>query len=96
MTAVGMVMVDAAAVPARASDAGSGFEEMMPDGNDRLTRPELRWCLFESIRLDGVLAEVHANKNWGKDSYDTRASAYRKSCVNRNYEEGTRRRSSRN
>ena len=86
--AVGMVALDEAAAPARASDAGFRFQETTPDADDRLTRSELRWCLFESIRLDGVLAEVHANRNWGKDSYDARASTYRKNCVRKNYEEG--------
>ena len=56
------VLASLAAAPAHAS----GPEETVPGADDRLTLAELRWCLFEPVRLEGDNAETDAGATGGR------------------------------
>ena len=62
-------------------------EETIPDENDSLTLTELRWCIFEDVRLGGEYKEVDDYKRWEVDSYNARVSQYNHRCYNRGYYE---------
>ena len=62
-------------------------EETIPDENDHLTLSELRWCTFESARLDGESNELDAHKGWEVDSYNARINHYNHRCSDKSYYE---------
>lgn len=62
-------------------------EEVIPDENARLTLRELRWCIFEDIRLEGESNEIDSYKGWEVDSYNTRINQYNRRCLNKSYYE---------
>ena len=83
--AAGMVMATLAAVPAHAGDADAGPEEAMPDTDDRLTVPELRWCMFESVRLDGQRDALDRRKSWEVENYNSQSGVYRDHCFEKEF-----------
>ena len=70
-----------AAAPAHASAS----EEAVPDADDRLTLAELRWCVFEPVRLEGDSAETDAVAHWEVDGHNARLRAYRERCSKKTY-----------
>lgn len=70
-----------AAAPANASDS----EEAAPDADERLTLAELRWCVFEPVRLEGDNVETDAVAHWEVDGHNARLRAYREGCSNKTY-----------
>lgn len=76
-----------AVVTAGGSGWGAEPEEMIPDENDHLTLQELRWCTFESARLDGESDELNAYAGWEVDGYNTRISHYNNRCSDKRYYE---------
>lgn len=66
---------------------GAEPEETIPDENDSLTLKELRWCVFEDVRLGGEYKEVDDYKKWEVDSYNARVSQYNHRCSNKGYYE---------
>ena len=50
MATVGALALGLAAVTVDECVSAATAEEAMPDEDDRLTEPELRWCMFESVR----------------------------------------------
>ena len=75
------VLASLAAAPAHAS----GPEETVPGADDRLTLAELRWCLFEPVRLEGDNAETDAGANWEVDGHNARLRAYTERCSKKTY-----------
>ena len=63
----------------------SGSEEAVPDTDDNLTLAELRWCVFEPIRLEGDSDETDAVAHWEVDGHNARLRAYREGCSNKTY-----------
>ena len=70
--------------------SAAASEEVMPDEDDRLTGPELRWCLFESVRLDGQKDALDRRKVWEIEGYSAQSAIYNESCYERNYEKQDR------
>lgn len=73
------------AVLAGAPLPASGSEEAVPDADDDLTLAELRWCVFEPIRLEGDSAETDAVAHWEVDGHNARLRAYRERCSKKTY-----------
>ena len=66
--------------------SAAASEEVMPDDDDRLTGPELRWCLFESVRLDGQREALDRRRVWEIEGYSAQSAIYNESCYERNYD----------
>ena len=73
------------AVLAAAPATASGSEEAVPDADDTLTLAELRWCVFEPVRLEGDSAETAAVAHWEVDGHNARLRAYRERCSKKTY-----------
>ena len=73
------------AVLATAPAPASASEEAVPDADDRLTLAELRWCVFEPVRLEGDSAETDAVAHWEVDGHNARLRAYRERCSKKTY-----------
>ena len=73
------------------STGGKGWSaeplETIPDENDQLTLSELRWCIFEDIRLEGESNEIDAFKGWEVNDYNVRINQYNRRCSNKSYYE---------
>ena len=54
--------------------------EEVPDADTRLTRGELRWCLYEPIRLDGAGNELKPHERWEVDYHNAAVDRYNRSC----------------
>ena len=54
--------------------------EEVPDADTRLTRGELRWCLYEPIRLDGAGNELQPHERWEVDYHNAAVDRYNRSC----------------
>ncbi|MDE0278531.1 MAG: hypothetical protein OYH76_21755 [Defluviicoccus sp.] len=61
------------------------MEEAVPDADDTLTLAELRWCVFEPVRLEGDSAETAAVAHWEVDGHNARLRAYRERCSKKTY-----------
>lgn len=70
--------------------SATAAEEVMPDEDDRLTGPELRWCMFESLRLDGQRDALDRRRVWEIEGYGSQSAIYNESCSNRLYDERDR------
>ncbi len=72
-------------------NSGKGWsaepEEAIPDENDHLTLRELRWCVFEDVRLEGESNEIDAYEGWEIDSYNARINQFNYRCLNKGYYE---------
>lgn len=72
-------------------NSGNGWsaepEEAIPDENDHLTLRELRWCVFEDVRLEGESNEIDAYEGWEIDSYNARINQFNYRCSNKRYYE---------
>ena len=90
MAIVGALTLGVAAVTAGESVSAAASEEAMPDEDDRLTGPELRWCLFESVRLDGQREALDLRRVWEIEGYTSQSATYNESCSHRNYDERDR------
>ena len=86
--AVIFAMVGVTFALASTTDADVEFEETTPDSDEKLTRSELRWCIFESARLDGEIEELDARRLWEVENYNLRSKAYQGHCLERKYSEG--------
>ena len=80
-------MLGLAVVTAGGSGWGAEPEEVIPDEDDHLTLQELRWCTFESARLDGESGEIDAYVGWEVDSYNARIKHYNGRCSDKSYYE---------
>ena len=87
LVAIGTIAAFVAVVSASVGVMGSESEEAVPDDNDHLTRSELRWCLFESERIDGENEEIDALHKWEIDNYNARLQSYSYRCPNKTYYE---------
>ena len=74
-----LAVLAAAPVHARAA------EQAVPDADDTLTLAELRWCVFEPVRLEGDSAETDAVAHWEVDGHNARLRAYREGCSKKTY-----------
>ena len=90
MASVGALALGLATVADDDSVSASAAEEAMPDEDDRLTGPELRWCLFESVRLDGQRDALDRRKVWEIEGYSAQSAIYGENCFERKYEEQDR------
>ena len=61
--------------------------EMIPDADEQLTQSELRWCIFESARLDGEIEELNARLVWEVENYNVRSRAYQEQCSKKKFSE---------
>ena len=61
--------------------------ETIPDENDNLTLRELRWCVFEDVRLGSEGDELDVYREWEVDSYNARVNQYNHRCSNKSYYE---------
>ena len=61
--------------------------ETIPDENDLITLSELRWCIYEDVRLEGEGDEIGAYKGWEVDDYNARINQYNHLCSNKGYYE---------
>ncbi len=68
------------------ADSSLELEEVIPDTDGQLTQSELRWCIFEPIRLDGENSEIKLSKEGEVENYDTRVEAINKHCWNKRYQ----------
>ncbi len=59
--------------------------EAVPDSDPHLTRTELRWCLFEEVRIGGEGGEVNQNKQWEVDRYNGMIDTFNDHCQNKRY-----------
>ena len=75
------VILGLAAAPAYAAAS----EEAVPDADDSLTLAELRWCVFEPIRLEGDSGETHDAAQWEVDGHNARLHAYAERCSKKTY-----------
>ena len=73
------------AILAVAPAHASGSEEAVPDADDNLTLAELRWCVFEPVRLEGDDVETDGVAHWEVDGYNARLRAYREGCSKKTY-----------
>lgn len=73
------------AVFATAPADAAGREEAVPDADDNLTLAELRWCVFEPIRLEGDGVETDDAAQWEVDGHNARLRAYTERCSNKTY-----------
>ena len=83
-----LALVGATSVLASTSDSDVTFEEMIPDADEKLTRGELRWCIFESARLDGEIEELDARLVWEVENYNSRSRTYQERCSEKEFGEG--------
>lgn len=81
VAAAATVLAVLAAAPAHAS----GSEEAVPDADDNLTLAELRWCVFEPVRLEGDNVETDGVARWEVDGHNARLRAYREGCSKKTY-----------
>ena len=63
------------------------LEETVPDSDDQLTLTELRWCTFESIRVDSEDSAVDAFEQWEVDYFNANVDRYKDRCTNKTYYE---------
>ena len=85
MAAAGALALGLATVAADDSISATAAEEAMPDEDDRLTEPELRWCMFESVRLDGQREALDPQRVWEIEGYSAQSAIYNESCSDRKY-----------
>ena len=72
---------------ASTTEVDAEVAEMTPDADEQLTQSELRWCIFESARLDGEIEELDARLVWEVENYNVRSRAYQEHCSDRKYSE---------
>ena len=65
---------------ASTTDVDAEVAEIIPDADEQLTQSELRWCIFESARLDGEIEELDARLVWEVENYNVRSRAYQEQC----------------
>ena len=84
-----MVMTAVGVAESRASTGNSDADggEIIPGGDEQLTQDELRWCVFESARLDGEREALDTRKVWEIESYSVRSQTYQKRCSDKTYRE---------
>ena len=90
MATVGALALGLATVTVDECVSAAASEEVMPDEDDRLTGPELRWCLFESVRLDGQRDALDRRRVWEIEGYSAQSAIYNASCYERNYDKQDR------
>ncbi len=90
MATVGALALGLATIAADECVSAAASEEVMPDEDERLTGPELRWCMFESLRLDGQRDALDPRRVWEIEGYSSQSSIYNESCSNRMYDERDR------
>ena len=90
MATVGALALGLATVTAGECVSAAASEEVMPDEDDRLTGPELRWCMYESVRLDGQRDALDRRKVWEIEGYRSQSATYNESCSDRNYDKQDR------
>ena len=66
-----------------AAVASATDDEAVPDGDEQLTIEELRWCSFESIRLDGVRHETDRSQPWEVDRANEEIAKYTEACASK-------------
>lgn len=88
LSALGLAMAGATSALASTADVGAELEEMIPDTDEKLTQSELRWCIFESARLDGEIEELDARRVWEVEGYNSRSRTYQEHCSESKFSEG--------
>ncbi|MDD9992581.1 MAG: hypothetical protein OXP75_12340 [Rhodospirillales bacterium] len=86
--AFALAMVGTTFALASTGDVDAEAVEIIPDADEQLTQSELRWCIFESARLDGEIEELDARIVWEVENYNVRSRAYQEHCSDRKYSEG--------
>ncbi len=79
------VLGAAAILAVLAAAPASGSEEAVPDADDKLTLAELRWCVFEPVRLEGDGGETDDAAQWEIDGHNARLRAYTERCSKKTY-----------
>ena len=90
MATIGALALGLATVTVDECVSAAASEEVMPDEDDRLTGPELRWCMFESLRLDGQRDALDPRRVWEIEGYSSQSAIYNESCSERKYVEQDR------
>lgn len=83
--AKGRVLGVATILAVLAAAPASGSEEAVPDADDNLTLAELRWCVFEPVRLEGDNSETDSGASWEVDGHNARLRAYTERCSKKTY-----------
>ena len=86
--ALALAMVGATFSLASTTDVDAESAEIAPDTDEQLTQSELRWCIFESARLDGEIEELDARLVWEVENYNVRSRAYQEQCSQKKFSEG--------
>ena len=85
--ALALAMVGATFSLASTTEVDAESVEMIPDADEQLTQSELRWCIFESARLDGEIEELDARLVWEVENYNVRSRAYQEQCSKKKFSE---------
>ena len=87
LATIGALVLGLSILPTGENVMGADAEEVIPNSDNQLTRNELRWCLFESERIDGEGAEIDAYIAWEFNSYKAKSRLYNEHCSNKTYYE---------
>ena len=80
-------MFSLAILSALGSQTAIAQDEAVPDADRNLTRPELRWCVFERVRIEGESEELNQYAQWEVDRYNGTVRALNEHCQNKRYRE---------
>ena len=69
------------------NQSAAAQDEAVPDADPNLTRAELRWCIFERIRIKGESDELNQYAQWEVDRYNGTIHALNQHCQNKRYRE---------
>ncbi|MCY4453378.1 MAG: hypothetical protein OXC01_15645 [Immundisolibacterales bacterium] len=82
-----VTVVGLAILAALGSRGAIAQDEVVPDADMNLSRPELRWCLFERIRIEGESDKLNQYEQWEVDRFNGTVHALNEHCQNRRYRE---------
>ena len=85
IAAASTIIVVLATILVSGSESNADDLEAIPDANERLTRAELRWCVFEPLRLDGEKNEASISEKWEVGRHNARVSSYNEHCSEKTY-----------
>ena len=80
-------MFSLAILSALGSQTAIAQDEAVPDADRNLTRPELRWCVFERVRIEGESEELNQYAQWEVDRYNGTVRALNEHCQNKRHRE---------
>ena len=82
-----VALVVLSVIGALSTDPAAAEAETEPGTDRTLSRSELRWCLFENIRIEGERDELNQHEQWEVDRYNGTVHAFNEHCRNKQYRE---------